>query len=505
MKKIIFLSFLPFVLLYFSTQAQQIIYSQVDKDDAVTGLHYEIIGKINGNILVFKNYSFARVVAVYDRDMKLIDKTNLDFLPPNVSTMDFINYQDYFVMVYQFRYKNIVYCMAARLDGKGKLLSDAVVLDSTQVSNGSTANKIYSAVHSENKQKIMMFKINTKDGNENVVTTVLTDNVLNIIHKSVVTIQMPEKNDFLTEFQVDNQGDAAFLRAWGTGQNDNISQVILLSKSALSDAVKSTDLKLPDIYLDDIRLKVDNENNHYLVTSFYSYKKRGNIDGLYLSLWDKLTAKTIYTVTPVLSEELRGDAKGDNSMKTAFNDYFLKNIFMKSDGGYTISAESNYTSSRNTPYYNRWDYMYGNPYITPGYSAFGSPFYNPAGRYNNYVQTRYYADNIAVLSFDEKGKMEWSNVIHKSQFDDNTDNFLSYGLINTGDQIHYLFNVQSRRQTIFTDQMISPEGQLTTNPTMRGLDKGYEFMPRHAKQVGAREIIVPCQSRNSVCFAKVNL
>lgn len=101
--------------------------------------------------------------------------------------------------------------------------------------------------------------------------------------------------------------------------------------------------------------------------------------------------------------------------------------------------------------------------------------------------------------------MEWSNVIHKSQFDDNTDNFLSYGLINTGDQIHYLFNVQSRRQTIFTDQMISPEGQLTTNPTMRGLDKGYEFMPRHAKQVGAREIIVPCQSRNSVCFAKVNL
>ena len=77
--------------------------------------------------------------------------------------------------------------------------------------------------------------------------------------------------------------------------------------------------------------------------------------------------------------------------------------------------------------------------------------------------------------------MEWSNVVHKSQFDDNTDNLIGYGLINTGDQIHYLFNVQEKRQTVFSDQTISPDGQLSHNATLKNLDKGYEFMPRHAK------------------------
>ena len=78
-------------------------------------------------------------------------------------------------------------------------------------------------------------------------------------------------------------------------------------------------------------------------------------------------------------------------------------------------------------------------------------------------------------------------------------------MINTGDQVHFLFNVQEKRQTVFSDQTISPDGQIAHNGTLKNLDKGYDFMPRHAKQVGARQIIVPCMYRNYVCFAKVEL
>jgi hypothetical protein len=30
-------------------------------------------------------------------------------------------------------------------------------------------------------------------------------------------------------------------------------------------------------------------------------------------------------------------------------------------------------------------------------------------------------------------------------------------------------------------------------------------MPKYAKQVGFRQIIVPCQFRNYVCFAKIDI
>ncbi len=45
---------------------------------------------------------------------------------------------------------------------------------------------------------------------------------------------------------------------------------------------------------------------------------------------------------------------------------------------------------------------------------------------------RYNAENIMVLSFDKNSNMEWSNVIPKSQFDDDGTNQISYQTVNTG-------------------------------------------------------------------------
>jgi len=54
-----------------------------------------------------------------------------------------------------------------------------------------------------------------------------------------------------------------------------------------------------------------------------------------------------------------------------------------------------------------------------------------------------------------------------------------------------------------SDQSVTPMGQIDRNPTFKNMDKGYEFMPRHAKQIGARQAIVPCQYRSFTCFAKI--
>jgi hypothetical protein len=212
--------------------------------------------------------------------------------------------------------------------------------------------------------------------------------------------------------------------------------------------------------------------------------------------------------TTIFSEEFREDAKAEGGSKSAFNDYFLKNVIVRKDGGFIIIAESAYTSSRGNTL-NRWDYLYGSPYWSPvDYYTWNSPVgYYPWWRsstYNNLnTLTRYFADNVAVISFEPNGKMEWSNVIRKSQYDDNTDNFIGFGLFNTGDQLHFMFNVQEKRSMILSDQSISPTGQVDRNPTFKNLDKGYDFMPRHSKQVGSRQAIVPCQYRGFTCFAKL--
>ena len=99
--------------------------------------------------------------------------------------------------------------------------------------------------------------------------------------------------------------------------------------------------------------------------------------------------------------------------------------------------------------------------------------------------------------------MEWSNVIHKEQYDDEMGDYVSFQLMNTGEQLHFIFNQEEKRQQLLNDYTITANGQINRNPTLKNLDKGFEFLPKFGKQVSARQVIIPCYYRNYVCFAKI--
>ena len=91
----------------------------------------------------------------------------------------------------------------------------------------------------------------------------------------------------------------------------------------------------------------------------------------------------------------------------------------------------------------------------------------------------------------------------KSQYDDNSDNFIGYGIYVTSGQVNFLFNQFQKRTLLLQAQSIDATGKVTLTPTLKELDKGYQFMPRYAKQVSGREVLLPCQYRNYLCFAKI--
>jgi hypothetical protein len=150
--------------------------------------------------------------------------------------------------------------------------------------------------------------------------------------------------------------------------------------------------------------------------------------------------------------------------------------------------------------------LYGYPgsfnsgaYYNPYYSRYtwGSPRGGSGA-------VRHHADNITVLSYSPEGQLEWSQVMAKSQYDDQSADLLSFQVMNTGGQLHFLFNQLEKRFNLLTDYAVTAGGELNRNPTLKNLDKGYEFMPKHGKQVSARQMIVPCLYRNYICFAKID-
>lgn len=485
-------------------QAQRIVYSEPERDDS-RRMNFEIIGKFGNNFLIYKNNRNRDFIAVYDNDMKQTGKVEMDYIPDDrLINVDFFPYNDFTYVIYQYQRKNVVYCMSATIDALGKKVGEPVTLDTTHIGFAAN-NKLYSTISSEDKSKIVVFKINSRNKENYIVTTVLFNDKLELIKRSVMRMAMEERNDYLDQFYVDNDGDIVFAK-FKRSNNDNIENVSLVVKPALADSLIGRNLDLGKNLLDEIHIKVDNYNKRYFLTSFYYKQRRGNIDGFYFYVWDKASSQPIMQNILTFSEELRKEAKGDANIKMAFNDYFIKNVIVKRDGGFIIGSEAYYTTSRYNSW-NRWDYMYGSPFMSP-YDYYYSPYYSNMWWRNNSFRNnqavRSHADNIVILSFTNDGKLEWSNVISKDQFDDDGDFRVSYQLMNTGGQLHFLFNQQEKRMLLLNDYSVVPDGQINRNPTLRNLDKGYEFMPKYGKQVSSKQIIIPCVYRNYICFAKID-
>ena len=492
--------------------AQKITYSEPEKDD-VRSVDFDIIGKIDNHYLVYKKIRGNHFVAVYDNEMKLADKISMDFLPDKLINSDIIAYRDYFYFIYQYQRRNVVYCAAARMDGDGKLIGKPVTLDTTLISFFAN-NKIYNVLYSEDKQRIGIYKINSKDESKYFLTYCIFNDSLSLLSKSINTINIQPNSDFLTEFSLDNDGSLVFVKGSGNSrQNENsvIQDLTLLIANPSRDSVTIHPLDIPKIYLNDIRVKVDNINKHILIAAFYAKQKRGNIEGLYSILWDRSIDSIIIEKQLVFNDELKSNAKSEGSTRSAFNDFYLQNIVLRRNGGFAVVAESAYSTSRGV-YNDRSNYMYGNPYWYNSNSYLsGSPYgytYYPwmspySYGYSPSQLTRYYADNIAILAFDSVANLDWASIIQKSQFDDNSDNFIGYGTFITSGHVNFLFNQFVKRTLLLQAERIDPQGKLSQSPTLKSLDRGYQFMPRYIRQVSSREVLIPCQYRNYLCFSKV--
>lgn len=497
----------PVLLLLFllplSTVAQTVTISDIDRSDS-RDMNFEIIGKMNGNILVYKNIRSNHKISIFDQEMNTLETVKLDFMPERTFNVDFVAYPDHFYIIYQYQKGTILHCMAVNMDGKGKKISEPVELDTTKIPVA-TNNKIYSTIYSEDRSKIAIFKVQTRYQKFDIQALIF-DSGMKQISKNRMVTDYSERRDSYDNFLIGNDGSFIFTYAKQAGNRDNSNALSLVIKAPLQDLFDYKEIDLSEKYIDEVKLKIDNRNNRYLINTFYYTKNRGSIEGLFTCIWDKATASRYASRFTALSDSLRAEAKDGGLLRYALNDFFIRNVVVKADGGYILTAEefSSTTSGNNL---SRYDYLY-NPYSFGNggyyyYNPYGG-YYRPLSSYANRQTTRYYYDNIMVLSVSKTGEILWSRVIHKSQFADDDENFLSFSTITSGNEIHVLFN-EDRKYQVISDQAITPDGTIKRYPTLKSPQKGYEFMPSLSRQTGAGQLIVPCAYRGGeICFAKID-
>lgn len=500
------LAIILFCLYFIAPQkiaAQQIVYSDFKNEDNKE-IDFEILGKIGTSYIIYKNIRWKHMLAIYDENMRMEKSVRLKFIPDKTFNIDFITYPDHFFIIYQFEKSNVVYCNAVKIDADGKKLTEPVTLDTTRISLLAD-NKIYNTVSSQDKQKIMIYKIPRKN-QQITIATKLFDAELNMLDSTREVGAFDDRKDIYSELLLDNEGDFVYTKGVKSSLLRNIAALDVVCRKPGAKSSKIINIHLRNNYIDETIMKIDNLNKRFIFNSFYYTKDPGNIQGIFTGVIDAVYMDTIRSAFNVLPDTIRAQVNSQGLLKEAFNNFFIRQAIIKKDGGFILTTEdfSTQVRSNSNTNWDRSNYLYNSHYTNDYYSPTTEYlYYRPTGNFNNLIDVRYFYEDILILSLDGNLNMQWNTVIPKTQSDTEVDNFLSFSTMNVGGEIHFLYNEGERRQ-IMSNHSVLPNGELKRYPTLKSREAGYEFMPRLAKQVGYREMIIPCVYRSNIAFAKVN-
>lgn len=506
-----------------TVKAQEIVYADVSKSD-IERMNFEILGKSADNYLVYKEINNRHIISVYDYNMKKVEDIPISFLPKRNDLLDINFYstpqQKY--LIYQYQSGEIVFLKAATIEANGKIIGEPIVLDTTMIAY-KAQNKVYNSIYSNDQSKMLVFKINKKDKSLYRVSSKLFNESLELMNESSFTIPMKPREDFLTGYSITNDGSFAFLK-YNRQSNGNILEASLIEKPSTEEDFHSWPIQINNIFLDDLKILNDDNNRRYLISSLYSTHKRGDIDGLYVSALETGTGKTIFEENSDFSDDLKKRVKGKSNIKGAFDDFYINNIIVHKDGGFTVSAEALFSSGN----WDRWGF-WGMPYWGYGMGYWGGwgpgwgwgwrGYWSPYSYWSPYFYRSYWwggwdpgwyggnfqqfnAGNIAILSFNQNGEKKWDNVIVKSQRESNTDGSISYQILLTDNNMHYLVN-NSGKISELENIVIDENGNILNTKSIPAQSKRLDFMPRYGKQTGESEMIIPYLFKSNISFAKI--
>lgn len=492
---------------------QEINYSKTINEDLYY-TNFEIVGGVGENYMIYKRVRWKHMIAVYDRQMREIRNRRISFMPDDAQKIGFAVSPNHIFIVYQYREGNTIVCKAAKLDAEGRKLSEPFLLDSTAVLH--EADRIsYHLTTSEDKKRILIYKAQIE--NEKLDYSFLVfDPLMNLMDRAREILPLG-KTDLYTQPVIDNQGSVLFTKGYLTDtvesvQQINVTTMALRTKIAsLIFAVlkpKSTNFTFTYVPLDgrslnEVKVGVDNVNRRYVLNALYN-NSAGHTEGLFTTFIHADDLSNMNSTFNAFNDVLRKTINPGGQLATTFNNLKLQDVTFKKNGGFIIAAEDTYVQFVKWPAYRQPAYIQ-NIFAQPESIKIKGPSkmydFRPYSTKDYFPSHKNVLKSIVVVDIDSALSITWNSVVNKYQSGDGP--FLSYASYNTGSETHFLFSSHSEIKVV-NNFSILPSGEFRKYSPLKTLASGYIFMPRFAKQVGVRRLIVPSYYRSTLAFVLVD-
>ena len=461
--------------------AQEVLYSPYENFDFRSG-DFSVIGKVGGKTYVYRSSSEGFFLDAFDDKMERQATVLLDFFPKKIYETRFIAYPDQIVVLYQSVQSNVVIQHAAVLDAAGRLKQNPIKLDEAKAGFFGPNKNYFSSAVSEDKKQILVYSANIK-GSTLVFNGKFLNDQLAMLGNS--TASYVADNDLDNGEGILTNDGTFFLPVYtpigGKGYAD---QLWLLSLRNGERKFSPSELPLNQKFAAGTYMKLDNSRNRIYIAGFYSEKKAGNYEGILYAYYDIVSGSFESRKSIAFDQQLRNTADSRSARK-AFNDFNVRNLIVKNDGGFVLVAEDYFVTTRNS--------------YAPGYGYYS--MYYPS--MSSSVREYHYGD-ILALSYNSGGVREWQTFVRKNQYSQEDGGlFSSFAFMNTGGTLGFLFNDYNTNRSKIQLASVDGSGKLNMRSLAAGTADDPDWLPRSGKQIAAREVVIPCLRKRQICFAKI--
>ena len=490
---------------------------------------YEVIGKMGADFLIYEydGKTGKKNIHVHNRYMETINDVSLEEIPGDAYNLKFIVNDTTLTVVYNYVTGQDISCAAAIYDARLKIKGRPVILDSVASANATNIN----ILSSEDKSKLLVYRLQYTDSTGTVLSTKIYDPSLKLQHSTRSPLALNLEQEELSPFVISNDGEVCFIIQ---SVNNNTERFEILSNQFKTQAYNSFLVNLKSKRLKkELNVTVNNTNKTVLVSAFYSGKMNNDIEGIFLMNFDNKTQGIKTTFNALDSNFIsRIKAHGQNSA------VLVRNIVPGHTGGFIITAEiaSKHTFNYTGRVGGRSGIGFGslNPQLAPDPGWVRLPPSQPGGPdrmvYSNTLYSLYESQgysqtvlnglgsggylepdysgqeilslgDILVCNFADNMKLKNATIIPKWQSATVTaGQQLSFLSLNAKKNIDFLFNDAAGKNNFITREHLSFPFTVSSKEVVETGKTSYRLLPMYSKQVNDNQAILALEHKEKVYF-----
>lgn len=279
-----------------------------------------------------------------------------------------------------------------------------------------------------------------------------------------------EPNVFISAFDVSNNGETFALVDYPDAQKTaKERKYFLYGYFPASDKILEFSIQGKDSFvIEDLGICLNNFKQTIAVTGLCAPSFNAGVTGYFFRSYALSNGQLLQSYSAQFEDKFLKQVAATRieRLNADLNDFYIRKVLPRSDGGCILLTEKYYQTRQNYTYY-----------------------------VNNYPQTSsriiYNFDEIGIINIQADGSLQFAELIKKHQSASTDAGYLlSFLPIVTPDQIYLLLNDEGADKTELTLHSISYEGRFDQHILLKNSNSNCSIIPSEYKQIASNTAII---------------